>query len=96
MAEISPERQRGRLLSFIAINQVLGALVSDHSYLLEELTAGSLQAGTVVNLITRDYLFGWRISLSGQFVVGALLALGAIFLPRSPRYAAQKTHQSKI
>lgn len=46
----------------------------------------TLQAGIVINAITEKYLFGWRVSLSVMIFVGSFLALGALFLPETPRH----------
>ncbi len=40
---------------------------------------------TIMNSIVKDYIFGWRISVSVPFVAGTILASGMLLLPRSPR-----------
>ena len=45
----------------------------------------SSQVGLVVNLICERFLFGWRISLSVQVLVGFIIAFGMLFLPETPR-----------
>ncbi len=39
----------------------------------------------VVNVFTRQYDFGWRITLGIQCLSGSTLAIGMLFLPESPR-----------
>ena len=46
------------------------------------------QVGFVVNLVCQQFIFGWRISLSLEILIGAILAFGMIFLPETPRYIA--------
>ena len=38
-----------------------------------------------MNAIVKDTEFGWRISVSISFIVAAVMAVGMIFLPESPR-----------
>ena len=40
----------------------------------------------MVNLICERFIYGWRISLSIQILVGFSLAFGMLFLPETPRY----------
>lgn len=44
-----------------------------------------MQLGSLINLIVNDFIFGWRISIGVQFMLGLILALGMLFFPRSPR-----------
>ena len=44
-----------------------------------------MQLGNVLNFCLKDFSFGWRICIGVEVAVGALLALGMLFFPRSPR-----------
>ena len=39
--------------------------------------------------------FGWRISLGVQPLIGAVLAIGMVFLPETPRWLAKKGRSVK-
>ena len=43
--------------------------------------------GTVVNLVVNElgFPFGWRISVGVPIIIGSVLSLGMLLLPRSPR-----------
>lgn len=45
-----------------------------------------LQVSFLVNLACKVVLFGWRISLGIQGVLGLILVLGMMLLPETPRY----------
>lgn len=51
----------------------------------EEKICELIQMGVVINVITEQYLFGWRISLFVQVIVSIILIFGTIFLPETPR-----------
>ena len=57
----------------------------DKLHLLTSLTMSLFQVGIVINTITEHYIFGWRVTLSVQILVGSVLALGALFLYETPR-----------
>jgi hypothetical protein len=44
-----------------------------------------MQLGNVLNYALKDFVYGWRISIGVEAVVGGFLALGMFLLPRSPR-----------
>lgn len=50
------------------------------------MAVSTVQIATVLNIIVKDYLFGWRISVCIQFVAATVLAVGMFLLPRSPRF----------
>lgn len=56
-----------------------------------------LQSGLLVNVVTVNYMFGWRITLSVPIVAAVvLLILGSIFLPETPRYGFKHMNSSDI
>ena len=96
IAEISPKKLRGRLMAFNSIALTSGFLVctcTDHQACVH--TRYNLfcsQVGLVVNLICERFIFGWRISLSLQILIGSIVAFGMLFLPETPRYIANYSH----
>ena len=92
IAEIAPKEIRGIMVSILN-GTGGGGLVVRHSISCPSLVLQTnvhtinifLQAGIVVNAITEKYTFGWRLSLSIPVLVGLVLAVGALFIPETPR-----------
>lgn len=57
--------------------------------------ASAYLVGTIVNLGTKNFSYGWRVSSGLKLIVALTLAFGAIFLPRSPRFLVKRKQESK-
>lgn len=75
-SEIAPPSQRGMLVSIYQLAVTVGIMVAFVMALLLE--------------NVEQPIGGWRWVILGQLIPGLLLAVGGIFMPRSPRWLASK------
>ena len=87
IAEISPERSRGRLVSLYQLAIVVGILVSFFVNMLIQ-QHGAAQPDVTLNGITESWntAYGWRWMLGVLVVPSVIFGLMLLPLPESPRW----------
>ena len=94
IAEISPAKRRGFMVSFNQMNIVIGFAVSYFSnYLLLNLSTGGSEIATTLAIDTQV----WRWMLGMELLPAALFFIGASIIPESPRWLvrANKLDQAR-
>lgn len=87
IAEISPAKIRGKMVSFNQLNIVIGISVAFFTnYLI--LSFGSSDASWVAALKLKEY--NWRWMLGIELLPAVLYFLGLMFVPQSPRWLVMK------
>jgi sugar porter (SP) family MFS transporter len=89
IAEIAPSRLRGRFVSFNQLNIVIGfsAVFFSNYYILKLAEAGTLDSLTKPNC--------WRWMLGAETVPAVLYFIFLFFVPRSPRWLAQRGREDE-
>lgn len=87
IAEISPAKQRGRMISINQFNIVIGLSVAyfTNYYLINLMQS---DAAWVVNLNLQDNIWRWMLGL--EIFPALLFFVGLMFIPESPRYLVMK------
>ncbi|MFZ1786538.1 MAG: sugar porter family MFS transporter [Ferruginibacter sp.] len=87
IAEISPAKVRGRMVSFNQLNIVLGISVAFFTnYLI--LSFANSDAAWVKSFKLKEY--NWRWMLGIEFIPAVLYFFGLMFVPQSPRWLIMK------
>lgn len=88
IAEISPPKLRGRMVSFNQLNIVIGiSLAFISNYIILEVLAKS-ESSFIASLGFDEY--NWRWMLGVEVVPAILYFIGLFFVPRSPRWCILK------
>src|ERR1035438_6793001 len=87
IAEVSPARLRGRLVSLNQVTIVIGILAAQ---IVNWLIADKVPAGATAEAIRQSWngQFGWRWMFTAVTVPSLIFFLGALFVPESPRWLA--------
>lgn len=89
IAEIAPARERGRLVCLNELTIVIGILGAQT---VNWLIAQPVDAGASVADIAQSWngRVAWRLMFGAALVPAAVLLIGAIFIPESPRWLGRK------
>lgn len=89
IAEIAPPRSRGGLVCLNQVAIVLGILAAQ---IANWLIAEPVAPGSTMQVIAASWngVTGWRWMFAAAAVPAALFVLGALLIPESPRWLAQK------
>lgn len=85
IAEISPARWRGRMVSLNQLTIVIGILLAQ---IVNWAIARPVPEGATADMIARSWngLYGWRWMFTAVAVPSTVFLAGALFVPESPRW----------